>query len=166
MASTDSAQPPGPPLEVEAPPPADHVIRPHHIGLLTVLMVAFRNSSIKDFPSPFALHLLRVLLNEISEVAQHKSHAELMSIISTGSEGHPAVFYDFQMAIATITFVAFSRTRKTRSNHVPCLDSFAADALCLSENSPSLHLTGFVEIIRHGVPETQPLDMKTLKNQI
>ncbi|PPQ78100.1 hypothetical protein CVT25_015634 [Psilocybe cyanescens] len=86
----------------EAPPPADHVIRPHHIALLTILMVGFRDLAIKDFPSPYALHLHRVLLNEISEVAQPKSHAELMSDISSGPQSDSPDCHEFQMAISTI----------------------------------------------------------------
>ena len=52
----------------DAPPPTDHVLRPHHVALLSILMVAFKELEIKKFPSPFALHIYRVLLNEIAEV--------------------------------------------------------------------------------------------------
>jgi len=52
----------------EAPPPSDHVLRPHHITLLTILMMAFKDLEIKKFPAAYSLHIYRVLLNEISEV--------------------------------------------------------------------------------------------------
>jgi len=52
----------------EAPPPSDHVLRPHHITLLTILMMAFKDLEIKKFPPAYSLHIYRVLLNEISEV--------------------------------------------------------------------------------------------------
>jgi len=52
----------------DAPPPTDHVVRPHHIGLLAILSLAFKDAQHKDFPPPFTLHLYRCLLNEISEV--------------------------------------------------------------------------------------------------
>jgi hypothetical protein len=52
----------------DAPPPTDHVLRPHHITLLSILMMAFKDLEIKKFPTPFALHIHRVLLSEIAEV--------------------------------------------------------------------------------------------------
>lgn len=52
----------------EAPPPSEHVLRPHHIALLTIVMMAFKDLEIKKFPTAFALHIHRVLLNEIAEV--------------------------------------------------------------------------------------------------
>ena len=52
----------------DAPPPTDHVLRPHHIALLCILVVAFKELEIKKFTFPFALHIHRVLLNEIAEV--------------------------------------------------------------------------------------------------
>ncbi len=52
----------------EAPPPTEHVVRPHHIGLLSILSLAFKDGGFKEFPIPFTLHLYRCLLNEISEV--------------------------------------------------------------------------------------------------
>jgi anaphase-promoting complex subunit 5 len=52
----------------EAPPPTEHIVRPHHIGLLSILSLAFKDGGFKEFPSPFTLHLYRCLLNEISEV--------------------------------------------------------------------------------------------------
>jgi len=52
----------------DAPPPTDHVLRPHHITLLSVLMMAFKDLEIKRFPSQFALHIHQTLLTEIAEV--------------------------------------------------------------------------------------------------
>jgi len=52
----------------DVPPPTDHAVRPHHIGLLVILSLAFKDVQHKDFPPPFTLHLYRCLLNEISEV--------------------------------------------------------------------------------------------------
>lgn len=103
----------------EVPPPADHVIRPHHITLLTVLMMAFKDLAIKKFPPPYALHLHRVLLNEISEVclnfygffvpthlqgqvARPKSHKEFISEICSGPQADVPVCSEFQTAIRSI----------------------------------------------------------------
>lgn len=54
----------------EVPPPTEHILRPHHIGLLSILSLAFRDTDSKNFPNPFTLHLYRCLLNEISEVCE------------------------------------------------------------------------------------------------
>jgi len=52
----------------DGPPPTDHVLRPHHITLLIILSTAFKDLVIQKLPKPFALHIHRVLLNEVSEV--------------------------------------------------------------------------------------------------
>ena len=52
----------------DAPPPTDHVIRPHQMLLLAILVLAFKDNDIKSFPSEVALHVHRVLLFELSEV--------------------------------------------------------------------------------------------------
>lgn len=49
------------------PPPTEHILRPHHVGLLTILILTFKELDLKTIPSPFTLHLYRELLNEISE---------------------------------------------------------------------------------------------------
>ena len=50
----------------EAPPPTNHVLRPHHIDLLAAFLLLFKEYESK-LPSPFTLHVYRVLLNEVSE---------------------------------------------------------------------------------------------------
>jgi hypothetical protein len=52
----------------DAPPPTEHILRPHHLVLLSILMIAFKDLEIKKFPPEFSTHLLRTLLNEVSEV--------------------------------------------------------------------------------------------------
>lgn len=52
----------------DVPPPTEHILRPHHVGLLTVLILTFKELDSKTIPSSFILHLYRELLNEISEV--------------------------------------------------------------------------------------------------
>ena len=51
----------------DVPPPTEHILRPHHVGLLTILILTFKEPDSKSIPSPFTLHLYRELLNEISE---------------------------------------------------------------------------------------------------
>ncbi|KAG6890725.1 hypothetical protein C0995_005098 [Termitomyces sp. Mi166 len=68
----------------DAPPPTDHVLRPHHVDLLTILVFAFKEPDCKDIPPAFLLHLYRTLLNEISEVSRPKSHFDLMKTVCHG----------------------------------------------------------------------------------
>ena len=49
--------------------PTAHILRPHHVALLAVLMLAFREYESK-LPGPFILHIYRVLLTEVSEASQ------------------------------------------------------------------------------------------------
>ena len=85
----------------EGPPIADHVLRPHHITLLIILSAVFKDLAIQKLPKPFALHIHRVLLNEVAEVgdrrlfrkcvltakqvAQPKPHKDLLIELSSGS---------------------------------------------------------------------------------
>jgi hypothetical protein len=50
----------------EAPPPTNHILRPHHIDLLALFLLLFKEYETK-LPPPFTLHVYRVLLNEVSE---------------------------------------------------------------------------------------------------
>jgi hypothetical protein len=50
----------------DAPPPTNHVLRPHHIDLLAVFLLLFKEYEAK-LPSPFTLHVYRVLLTEVAE---------------------------------------------------------------------------------------------------
>ncbi|KAJ7582745.1 hypothetical protein C8J56DRAFT_791650 [Mycena floridula] len=47
------------------PPPAAHVLRPHHVDLLTIIVLAFKEFESRPLPAPFLLHVFRVLLNEM-----------------------------------------------------------------------------------------------------
>jgi anaphase-promoting complex subunit 5 len=61
----------------DVPPPTEHVLRPHHVGLLTVLVLTFKELVAKTVPTPFILHLYRELLNEIAEaclITCHPAH--------------------------------------------------------------------------------------------
>ncbi|KAF8188420.1 hypothetical protein BJ912DRAFT_1107716 [Pholiota molesta] len=88
--------------EPPPPPPVDHVLRPHHIALLSILMMAFKDHEVKKFPTPFALHIYRVLLNEIAEVAQPKSHEELLSEVCSGPSADAEECAEFKIAIRNV----------------------------------------------------------------
>ncbi|KAG9025744.1 hypothetical protein FRB95_009811 [Tulasnella sp. JGI-2019a] len=71
--------PPPPPLGDEAPRQT-HVLRPHHVAILSVFVLVLR-----DPPSPaFNLHVWRVLAKEISELYPPKSFEELVRVVSSG----------------------------------------------------------------------------------
>lgn len=51
-------------------PPTNHVLRPHHISLLVIFMIAFKDMKEMDqkLLSPaFLLHMYRMLLSETAE---------------------------------------------------------------------------------------------------
>lgn len=52
----------------DAPPPTYHTLKPHHIDLLAILRLLFKEYETK-LPSTFTLHVYRVLLNGVSEVS-------------------------------------------------------------------------------------------------
>ncbi|KAJ6496647.1 hypothetical protein C8R47DRAFT_349617 [Mycena vitilis] len=64
-------------------PPTDHVLRPHHVGLLTLFILTFKEYEGK-LPPTFLLHIYRVLLNEVAEVAPPKTYAELLLELQAG----------------------------------------------------------------------------------
>lgn len=55
-------------MDPETPPPTEHILRPHHVALLTIFILTFKTFHSTTLPSPFILHLYRLLLNEVSEV--------------------------------------------------------------------------------------------------
>ncbi|KAF9040419.1 hypothetical protein BDZ89DRAFT_1060507 [Hymenopellis radicata] len=67
---------------VRKPPNTPHILKPHHIVLCTIITLIYPNSKIHT-PS-FMLHMLRLLLNEISEVAEPKPWKQLMKEMTSG----------------------------------------------------------------------------------
>lgn len=53
-------------------PPTNHVLRAHHVGILTLFILAFKEYEGK-LPPTFLLHLYRVLLNEVVEAGRLRS---------------------------------------------------------------------------------------------
>ncbi|EDR14280.1 uncharacterized protein LACBIDRAFT_305954 [Laccaria bicolor S238N-H82] len=86
----------------DAPPPTDHVLRPHHIVLLSIIMLAYKDLEIKKLPAPFALHLHRVLLNEIAEVAHPKPHQDLIKEIASAPRADSDDCREFMQGIRTV----------------------------------------------------------------
>ncbi|KAG8881233.1 hypothetical protein FRB98_004464 [Tulasnella sp. 332] len=71
---------PPPPPPVDEAPRQTHVLRPHHVAILSVFVLVLR-----DPPSPaFNLHVWRILAREISELYPPKSFEELVRAVSSG----------------------------------------------------------------------------------
>jgi len=51
------------------PPPVHHVLRPHHIDLIAMLLLIFKEFELqKTLPKEFLLYMYRVLLMDTSDV--------------------------------------------------------------------------------------------------
>ncbi|KAG5643475.1 hypothetical protein DXG03_000863 [Asterophora parasitica] len=105
----------------DAPPPTEHVLRPHHVGLLTILMLAFKEPESKTIPPPFLLHLYRILLHEISE--------ELLQAACDGPAGYSDLSLKTVIAIkaAVRSFIklSFSGVVKLQKDYQAwCLGDF------------------------------------------
>ena len=62
----------------DAAPPTHHTLKPHHIDLLAVLLLLFKEYESR-LPSTFILHVYRVLLNEVSEVRSQRIPCPLVA---------------------------------------------------------------------------------------
>jgi len=64
------------------PPPVHHVLRPHHIDLIAMLLLIFKEYELqKTLPKDFLLYMYRVLLMETSEVTEHRSHQHMLAMV-------------------------------------------------------------------------------------
>ncbi|KAI0928780.1 hypothetical protein AcV7_008835 [Taiwanofungus camphoratus] len=69
-----------------APPPTSHVLRPHHVNLMRILMLTYHHEhgSAPPLPPPFLLHVYRNVLVEVAEVTEPKSFYALYSDLMRG----------------------------------------------------------------------------------
>ncbi|KIJ44158.1 hypothetical protein M422DRAFT_169075 [Sphaerobolus stellatus SS14] len=76
------------PLESDSeapPPPINHVLRPHHIGLLAVILLSYRRNM---QPSPsYMLHIQQILIEEIAETSAPKPYQTLIRDLCQGYSG-------------------------------------------------------------------------------
>ncbi|KDQ33264.1 hypothetical protein PLEOSDRAFT_1091403 [Pleurotus ostreatus PC15] len=64
--------------------PTVHILRPHHITLLAVILLALKEIDSKNLAPAFSLHIYRVLLNEVIEIVPPKTWSELLDVLSAG----------------------------------------------------------------------------------
>ncbi|KAH9842804.1 uncharacterized protein C8Q71DRAFT_734655 [Rhodofomes roseus] len=73
-----------------ANPPVKHILRPHHVNLLAIIVLAFQTFDYAPegpLPGPFMLHLYRILIRELSEVMEPKGFGDLTTEIMKGPMG-------------------------------------------------------------------------------
>ncbi|KAF8136324.1 hypothetical protein EV363DRAFT_1395442 [Boletus edulis] len=67
------------------PPPVHHVLRPHHIDLIAIFLLVFKEFR-DNLPSNFLLCIYRFLLFEVSEVVQPRTHQEILSMLRSAPD--------------------------------------------------------------------------------
>ncbi|KZT11383.1 uncharacterized protein LAESUDRAFT_755040 [Laetiporus sulphureus 93-53] len=58
--------------------PTRHILRPHHVNILKLMMLAFHSYN-GSLPPPFLLHLYRILMREVAEVSEPRGYAEIQA---------------------------------------------------------------------------------------
>lgn len=82
--------------------PTHHVLRPHHLVLLSILMIAFKENEIKRLNPEFQLHIIRILLREVSETVRPTSHAKILQEIKRGVGSDAPESAQFMGAVLSI----------------------------------------------------------------
>ncbi|KAI0273378.1 hypothetical protein BC834DRAFT_965918 [Gloeopeniophorella convolvens] len=81
-------------------PPTAHTLRPHHIGLLMVMVLLYRHCPRKRFHPSFLIQVHRVLLEEVVEVTPPRSFPKLLEALKaaphSGDEGARVFFESLQ----------------------------------------------------------------------
>ncbi|KAG9318449.1 hypothetical protein JVU11DRAFT_540 [Chiua virens] len=67
------------------PLPVNHVLRPHHIDLVAIFLLVFKEFH-NNLPSGFLLFIYRFLLYEVAEVVQPRTHQEIISTLQTAPD--------------------------------------------------------------------------------
>ena len=90
-------------MEDETPLTA-HILRPHHVGLLAIFLLVFKEfrTQNREFPPDFMTHLYRVLLEEVCEVAQPKSLKQLIAALEAGPDAQSPESATFLVALTRV----------------------------------------------------------------
>ncbi|KAI9566459.1 hypothetical protein HD554DRAFT_2115980 [Boletus coccyginus] len=67
------------------PPPVHHVLRPHHIDLIAIFLLVFKEFH-NNLPPNFLLFIYRFLLFEVSEVVQPRTHQQILLILRSAPD--------------------------------------------------------------------------------
>ncbi|KIJ69430.1 hypothetical protein HYDPIDRAFT_185206 [Hydnomerulius pinastri MD-312] len=83
------------------PPPVHHVLRPHHIDLVAIFLLVFKEFH-DNLPPQFLLYIYRFLLYEVSEVVQPKTHHEILSTMKNAPQTDTPNVRNLIMALETV----------------------------------------------------------------
>ncbi|THH12641.1 hypothetical protein EW146_g7506 [Bondarzewia mesenterica] len=75
-------------MEEQEPPPTAHTLRPHHVSLLTIIMMVFKHWPRSHFTATFLLHVYRVLMHEVAEIAQPSSYQGFITLLLQGPDAN------------------------------------------------------------------------------
>lgn len=77
--------------EVVVSAPVYHVLKPHHINILRIILAVFGMPEFR-YPSEFTLLVERILLQEVTEVSEAMSYNEFMFSLNEGKDwGDPEI---------------------------------------------------------------------------
>ncbi|KIK95893.1 hypothetical protein PAXRUDRAFT_826555 [Paxillus rubicundulus Ve08.2h10] len=83
------------------PPPVHHVLRPHHIDLIAIFLLVFKEFH-NSLPPQFLLYVYRFLLYEVSEVVQPRTHQQILSILKSAPQIDSPNVRNLIMALETV----------------------------------------------------------------
>ncbi|KAF9227960.1 hypothetical protein BS17DRAFT_413709 [Gyrodon lividus] len=83
------------------PPPVHHVLRPHHVDLIAIFLLVFKEFH-NNLPSQFLLYIYRFLLYEVSEVVQPRSHQQILSILKSAPQTDSSNVRNLILALQTV----------------------------------------------------------------
>ncbi|KAH7930809.1 hypothetical protein BV22DRAFT_36274 [Leucogyrophana mollusca] len=83
------------------PPPVHHVLRPHHVDLIAIFLLVFKEFE-KNLPPQFMLHIYRFLLHETSEVTEPRSHEEILQALQSMPQSDTQTVQSLIIALKTV----------------------------------------------------------------
>ncbi|EGN92472.1 hypothetical protein SERLA73DRAFT_99306 [Serpula lacrymans var. lacrymans S7.3] len=86
----------------EGPPPINHVLRPHHIDLVAIMLLVFKEFTTENLPPPFLLHVYRLLLHEVAEATEPRSHEELLQDLSSAPMADEVLSHNLITALKSV----------------------------------------------------------------
>ncbi|KZS99299.1 hypothetical protein SISNIDRAFT_448191 [Sistotremastrum niveocremeum HHB9708] len=84
------------------PPPASpHVLKPHHVVLLCLMLYTFTDSKTSAYPPDVQLHCMRLLIDEVSEMSEPRTFSQLLKEI-VGDHPKGSQFHAMRDALAQL----------------------------------------------------------------
>ncbi|KAH7889727.1 hypothetical protein F5I97DRAFT_579233 [Phlebopus sp. FC_14] len=83
------------------PPPVHHILRPHHIDLIAIFLLVFKEFH-DNLPPQFLLFVYRFLLFEVSEAVQPKTHQQILWTLKSAPQTDIPNVRNLIMALETV----------------------------------------------------------------